>query len=90
MSLSKSSNEGYFDNVLLNCKPCKMQIDAAADHTIMCKSVYRRGFSHIPMRKSNIRLCTYTCDSLTVCGELLCEFVNSAKLRLNWSTVFHF
>ena len=114
MPLSKSSNEGYFENVLLNGKPCKMQIDTAADHTIMCKSVYRRDFSHIPLRKSKIRLCTYTGDSLTVCGELLCEIVYDeqkltlplivvdhperptilgrswlAKLRLNWSKVFH-
>ena len=73
MSLSKCSNEGYFENVLLNCKPSKMQIYSAADHTIMCKSMYRRDFSHIPLRKSNIRLCTYTGDLLTVCVELLCE-----------------
>ena len=53
MSLSKSSNKGYFKNKLLNGKPCKMQIDTAADHT-MCRSVYRRDFSHIPLR--NLRL----------------------------------
>ena len=52
-----------------------MQIDTAADHTIMCKSVYRRDFSHIPLRKSKIRLCTYTGDPITVCSELLCDIV---------------
>ena len=55
MPLSKSSNESYFENMLLNGEPCKMQIDTAADHTIMYKSVYRRDFSHIHLRKS-IRL----------------------------------
>ena len=45
-----------------NGKPCIMQIDTAADHREMCKSVYRR-------------------DSLTVCGELLCEFVYNEQKR---------
>ena len=56
----------------------------------MCKSVYRRDFSHIPLRKSKIRLCTYTGDSLTVCGELLCEIVyDEQKLTLPLIIVDH-
>ena len=101
-------------SVLLNGKPCKINMDTAADHIIMSKSVYRRDFSHIPLRKSNSRLCTYTGHSLTVYGELLCQIVCDeqnltlplivvdhherpitlgrswlAKLRLNWTKVFH-
>jgi len=88
--LSKSSNEGYFENVLLNGKPCKMQIDTAADHTIMYKSVYRRDFSHIHLRKSNIRLCPYTDDSLSMYGELLCEIVyGEQNLTLPLTVVDH-
>jgi len=90
MSLSKSPHEGYFEKVLLNGKPCKLQIDTAADHTIMCKYVYRRNFSHIPLRKSNIRLCTYTGNLLPVCGELLCEIVyDEQKLTLPLIVVDH-
>ena len=49
--------------------------------------------------ETSVVLCTYTGDSLTVCGELLCEIVYDeqkplrsswlAKLRLNWSKVFN-
>ena len=42
--------------------------------------MYRRDFSHIPLRKSNIRLCRYTGDSLTVCGKLLCEIVYDEQI----------
>ena len=90
MSLSKSSSEGYFKNVLLNGKHWKMQIDTAGDHTIMCKSVYSRDFGHILLRKSNTRLCTYTGDSLTVCSKLLCEIVyDEQKLTLPLTVVDH-
>lgn len=65
-----SSSKGYFETVSLKGTQCRMQIDTAADYTITCKSMYDREYSHIPLKQSNIKLCTYTGNSITVCGEI--------------------
>ncbi|KAJ8032982.1 hypothetical protein HOLleu_23086 [Holothuria leucospilota] len=74
-----SSSKGYFETISLNGTQCRMQIDTAADYTIMCKSMYDREYSHLPLQQSKIKLCTYTGDSITVCGEIQCAVEYSGQ-----------
>lgn len=83
---SPSSSKGYFETISLNGAHCRMQIDTGADYTIMCKSMYDREYSYLPLQQSKIKLCTYIGDSITNCGELQCAMEYSGQ-RLTLSLV---
>ena len=50
-----------------------MEVDTAADYSIMSKSSYTQKFSNFPLYPSNVELKTYTGETLTVCGEMQCN-----------------
>jgi len=57
----------------INGSPCAMEVDTAADYSIMSKSTHFQKFSNFPLRLSKVELKTYTGETLTVCGEMLCD-----------------
>ena len=50
-----------------------MEVDTAADYSIMSKSTYMQKFSGTPLHPSNVKLKTYTGETLVVCGEMQCD-----------------
>ena len=52
-----------------------MEVDTAADYSIMSKSTYARKFSNFPLHPSKDALKTYTGETLTECGEMQCDIV---------------
>jgi len=52
-----------------------MEVDTAADYSIMSKNKYTQKFSNFPLHPSNVELKTYTGETLTVCGEVQCNIL---------------
>lgn len=63
----------YTAELSVNGCVCEMDVDTAADFSVMSKSTYLQRFSHIPLSSSDTVLRTYTGESLEVCGEMQCE-----------------
>lgn len=57
-----NSQKGFFETLNLNGTEVTMQIDTATDYSVTCKSVYERHFSNVPLKKSDVKLRTYTGD----------------------------
>jgi hypothetical protein len=73
------SRERYSVELSLNGVVCDMEIDTAADFSIMSKSIYDQKFSHFPLYPSAVKLKTYTGETLQVSGEMKCEIVYQNK-----------
>ena len=63
------SPSGYSVEMLINGKPCKMEVYTAADYSIMARSVYLEKFADTPLTPSKVVLLTYTGEVLEVSGE---------------------
>ncbi|CAB4021332.1 Transposon Ty3-I Gag-Pol poly [Paramuricea clavata] len=73
------SHKRYNVELSLNGVVCDMEIDTAADFSIMSKSMYDQKFSHFPLYPSAVKLKTYTGEILQVSGEIKCEIVHQNK-----------
>jgi hypothetical protein len=71
--------ERYSVELSLNGVVCDMEIDTAADFSIMSKSIYDQ-FSHFPLYPSAVKLKTYTGETLQVSGEMKCELCTKIRL----------
>ena len=71
----RTKDEGYTVKVLISGVLCDMQIDTAADYSIMSKSVYKENFSNVPLFPSKVKLKTYTGEMLDICGEMSCNVI---------------
>jgi len=67
------TNKCYNVEVSINGSLVAMEVDTAADYSIMSKSTYTQKFSNFPLYPSNLELKTYTGEALTVCGEMQCN-----------------
>ena len=67
------SPSGYSVEMLINGKPCKMEVYTAADYSIMARSVYLEKFADTPLTPSKVVLLTHTGEVLEVSGEMLCN-----------------
>ena len=63
-------NKGYTVEMTINGSPCVMELDTAADYSIMCESTHSQKFSNFPLRLSKVELKTYTGETLAVCQHL--------------------
>ena len=63
----------------INGKLCQMELDTAADFSIMSKSEYLERFAGRPLTPSKITLRTYTGEVLDVSGEMQCDIVYRGK-----------
>ena len=68
-------NKGYNLEMTINGSPCVMEVDTAADYSIISKSTHSRRFSSFPLLPSRVELKTYTGETLAVCGEMKCDVV---------------
>lgn len=75
VSTDNPKNKGYTVEMSINGLLCEMEVDTAADYSIMSKSMYMEKFSDIPLSSSMIKLKTYTGETLQVCGEMQCDIV---------------
>ena len=70
-----SKSQKYKVSMLINGCMCELEVDTAADRSIMSKSTYLQKFSSVSLVPSNAKLKTYTGESLNVCGEMECDVV---------------
>jgi len=63
----------------INGKLCQMELDTAADYSIMSKSEYLERFAGRPLTPSKITLRTYTGEVLDVSGEMQCDMCTGAN-----------
>ena len=61
--------------MLINGKPCKLEVDTASDYSIMAHSVYLEKFADTPLTPSKVVLRTYTGEVLEVSGEKHCNVI---------------
>ncbi|XP_078353369.1 uncharacterized protein LOC144638095 [Oculina patagonica] len=69
------TNKGYTVETTINGALCAMEVDTAADYSIMSKSMYTQKFSNYPLYPSKVELKTCTGETLAVCGEMKCDVV---------------
>ena len=69
----------YTVELEINGKKCKMELDTAADYTIMSKSEYFERFAEGPLSSSMVALRTYTGEVLDVSGKMQCDIVYKGK-----------
>ena len=79
LDTNRPSPGGYSVEMLINGKPCKMEVDTAADYSIMAHSVYLEKFADTPLTPSKVVLRTYTGEALEVSGEMQCNVVYKDK-----------
>ena len=60
-------------------KPSTMELDTAADFSVMSKSGYLEKFADEPLTSSQVTLKTNTGEVLDVSGEMLCGIVYKGK-----------
>ena len=63
----------------INGKPCMMELNTAADFSIMSKSEYLEKFADKPLTPSQVTLKTYTGEVLELSGEIQCDIVYKGK-----------
>ncbi len=74
-----TSSDRYNVELSINGVACGMEIDTAADFSIMSKSIYDQKFPQFPLYPSAVKLKTYTGETLQVSGEMKCEVVYQNK-----------
>ncbi|XP_064643572.1 uncharacterized protein K02A2.6-like [Lineus longissimus] len=85
-----SEKTGYFVTLDCNNTPCELQVDTAADFSIMCKTDFDTKFACTQLERSNIRLKTYTGDHIKVCGTFDCNVLyNKQQVTLPMVVVDH-
>ena len=70
---NRPSPGGYSVEMLINGKPCKMEVNTAADNAITAHSVYLEKFADTPLTPSKAVLRTHTGEVLEVSGEMQCN-----------------
>ena len=79
LDTNRPSLGGYSVEMLINGKSCKMEVDTAADYSIMAHSVYLEKFVDTPLTPSKVVLRTYTDEALEVSGEMQCNVIYKDK-----------
>ena len=79
LDTNRPSLGSYSVEMLINGKPCKMEVDTAADYSIMAHSVYLEKFADTPLTPSKVVLRTYTGEVLEVSGEMQCNVIYKDK-----------
>jgi len=69
----------YAIEMKINGKSCMMELDTAADFSIMSKSEYLEKFADKLLTPSQVTLKTYTGEVLRVLGEMHCDIVYRVK-----------
>ena len=76
---SSKGSKGYHVEVEINGENMDMQIDTAADHSIMSIDTYVKKFKSVPLQKTDIKLKTYTGETLKTCGQIACKVVHAGQ-----------
>ena len=76
---NRPNRNRYTVEMIINGKLCMMELDTAADFSIMSKSEYLERFADEPLTPSQITLKTYTGEVLDVSGEMHCDIVYNGK-----------
>ena len=76
---SSKGSKGYHVEVEINGENMDMQIDTAADYSIMSRDTYVKKFKSVPLQKTDIKLKTYTGETLKTCGQIACKVVHAGQ-----------
>ena len=76
---NRPNHHRYTLEMKINGKPCMMELDTAADFSIMSKGEYFEKFADKPLTPSQVTLKTYTGEVLEVLGEMYCDIVYKGK-----------
>lgn len=76
---NKPNCNRYTVEMEINGKLCMMELDTAADFSIMSRSEYLERFADKPLSPSKVTLKTYTGELLDVSGEMQCDIVYKGK-----------
>ena len=79
LDTNRPSPGGYLVEMLINGKPCKMEVDTAADCSITAHSVYLEKFADTPLTPSKVVLRMYTGEVLEVSGKMQCNVIYKHK-----------
>ena len=65
--------KGHHVEVAVNGESINMEIDTAADYSIMSSDTYAKKFKAFPLQNTDVQLKTYSGETLKKCGQMLCE-----------------
>ena len=60
-------------DIIVNGKTINFVIDTGAHKTIIPESVYRKQYADIPLKRSNVKLKSYSKNNIPVLGEMTAE-----------------
>ena len=69
----------YLVEVEINSESINMEVDTAADFSIMSRDTYIKRFKSFPLHNTDVKLKTYTGETLRTCGQMLCKVVYSGQ-----------
>ena len=65
------------------CSRCSdsinMEVDTVADFSIMSRDTYIKRFKSFPLQNTDVKLKTYSGETLRTCGQMLCKVVYSGQ-----------
>ena len=69
----------YLVEVEINGESINMEVDMAADFSIMSRDTYIKRFKSFPLQDADVKLKTYSGETLRTCGQMLCKLVYSRQ-----------
>ena len=72
---SGRASKGYLVEVEINGESIDMEVDTAADFSIMSRDTYIKRFKSFPLQNTDVKLKTYSGKTLRTCGQMLCKVV---------------
>jgi len=72
---SGRASKGYLIEVEINGESINMEVDTAADFSIMGRDTYIKRFKSFPLQNTDVNLKTYPNETLRTCGQMLCKIV---------------
>ena len=76
---SGRASKGYLIEVEINGESINMEVDTAADFSIMSRDTYIKRFKSFPLQNTDVKLKTYSGETLRTCGQMLCKVVYSGQ-----------
>ena len=72
-------SKGYLVEVEINGESINMEVDTAADFSIMSRDTYIKRFKSFPLQNTDVKLKTYFGETLRTCGQELCKVVYNGQ-----------
>ena len=72
-------SKGFLVEVEINSESINMEVDTAADFSVMSRDTYIKRFKFFPLQNTDMKLKTYSGETLRTRGQMLCKVAHSRQ-----------